>query len=369
MEPTNGVGQQQTQVAPPAQQQQVQPQQTQGQQQAGTPRVDYVQLQNGLPVQGQVPAQQQQQPAADPMTAFRQSVAAGLGITDLNQIPTDPAQLAKIVQGGYAASQRLAQLQSQQSGQQPPVQPQQNQQPQNPLQLAPMPGGWENLVTKDDKGMYQPNHPAFSNIAELANRNTAAQVMRSTAVAQGQLMPETQQSIEQMIQQRMQAERDSYAEEAFMDAHSSRLFQTNDDGSRVRQVDPVTMQLNDVPSELGIEMRQAAQELVASGAKFDRRSDLAKFALKIAESRVKMKEQQKAQANGGPPSQVAQNHDLSTLLTNHQRSGAGHVANSASLQPAISGDIKSDLRILLQNAPHNANGVDYSNILNSIGPR
>lgn len=367
MEPNNGVGVGQP-VAQQPSQPQAQPQQVQQQQSAaGTPRVDYVPLQNGLPVQQ--PAQSQQQPAtAFDINAFRQTIATGLGIQDINQVPTDPAQLARIVQGGYAAAQRLQQLQAQMNGQQQPApaQTQQPQQPQNPLQLAQMPAGWETLVTKDDKGMYQPNHPAFANVAAMANQNAAAQVMRSTAVAQGQLLPEAQQTIESLVQQRMQAERDAMAEEMFMEANANRLFQTGEDGSRIRQVDPVTMQAIDVPSELGIEMRQAAQELVQSGARFERRSDLAKFALKIAEGRVKMKEQQKAQVNGGPPSQVAQNHDLSTLLTNHQRSGAGHVANSASLQPAISGDIRSDLRTMLSNAPSNANGVDYSAILNGI---
>lgn len=354
-------GQQQTQQAPA----QNQPQQTQ---QPSTPQFNILPVnpQTGRveqPQQTQQPSQQQSQ--ADQFSAFRQSVAASLGVS-LNDVPSDPAALTQIVSGGWQAAQKLRQMEQQGTQQQPPAQTQ--QQAPNPLQPKQMASGWERLVAKNAQGVYEPIHPNFQSVAADANYNEGVYIQRNNALNQGQMLPEQQQSVKEIVAQQLAKEREELRASMFMEANESKLYELNPDGSRRQQVN-AQGQLEPVPSELGIEMRNAAQEIQQSGAQFQSQHDLAKYALKIAEGRLKIKQAQAQQSNGtagnGPPSQAQpQYNDLAGLLRNHTQSGnqGGGNMNTVQQPHQMGGrDARADWRSTLAQMPDNLNGWDYLN--------
>lgn len=367
----NGVaGQQQN----PGQQTGGQPQQQQTQatqqaQQPSTPQFNVVPInpQTGRPDQPQQQqAQQQPQTQADQFAAFRQQVATSLGV-QLNDVPSDPAALSQIVAGGWNAAQKLRAMeqgqQSQQQVQQPAAQQQAN--PLQPKQMAP---GWERMVTKNQQtGMYEPVHPNFQSVAADANYNEGVYIQRHNALNQGQMLPEQQQSVKEMVAAELAREREELKATMFMEANESKLYELNPDGSRKQQVG-MSGQLEPVHSELGIEMRQVAQDIINSGAQFKSQHDLAKYALKIAEKQLKIKQaQQKADDAGGngPPSQAQpQYNGLADLLQSHKQTGNQGGANINTLpQQRPVGDLRTDYRSALANMPDNLNGVDYLDLI------
>lgn len=350
-------GQQQSQQAPA----QNQPQQTQ---QPSTPQFNILPVnpQTGRveqPQQTQQPSQQQAQ--SDQFSAFRQSVATSLGVS-LNDVPSDPAALTQIVHGGWQAAQKLRQMEQQGTQPQQPAQTQ--QQAPNPLQPKQMAPGWERMVVKNQQtGVFEPVHPNFQSVAADANYNEGVYIQRNNALNQGQMLPEQQQSVKEIVAQQLAKEREELRASMFMEANESKLYELNPDGSRRQQVN-AQGQLEPVASELGIEMRNAAQEIVSSGAQFQSQHDLAKYALKIAEGRLKIKQAQAQQNNGtgnGPPSQAQpQYNDLAGLLRNHTQSGnqGGGNMNTVPQQRSV-GDLRTEYRSTLAQLPDNLNGVDY----------
>lgn len=351
MEPQNGVPQSQpaapvtTQPAAPA-----------------TPQVQYQQVTPaGQPIQQQqaAPAPTQQQTASE-LAQFRQQVAQGLGV-DVNQVPNDIPSLTKIVIGGYAASQRLQQMGT---VTQPaaPTQPATAAAAQQPtlMQMHQMPPNWQQLVTQQQDGTYVPNHPSLAAVAQMANHNAGAALVRARASESGQLLPEQQQTVEQIVQERLNQQREQWAEESFFEQHGNTLFKTDANGNYVQEIDPVTMQPQKALTEVGQEMKTVAAELMQKRIKFDSRADFAKFTLQIAQDRIKNRQQQTQAAQTQSPTQ--QNNDLASLLAGHQQSGSARVTNSQTT-PIQYADMRTELRSGLQNAPPNANGVDFARML------
>lgn len=366
MEP-NGVqaGQQQGSQAPAQNNGQPPAQQPAQNQAPSTPQF------NILPVNQQTgrvdspPAQAtQQQTQADQFNAFRAAVAASIGV-QVNEVPSDPGELSKVVAGGYAAAQRLRAWEQQQGQPKPQVQ---QDQAANPLQPKAMAPGWDRMVQKNAQGVYEPLHPNFASVAADANYNEGVFAQRNLALNQGQMLPEQTATVKELVQQQLAAEREELKANMFMEANESKLYAMNSDGSPVMQVDPVTMKSVRVPSELGVEMRQAAQEILDSGAKYGSQHELAKYALKVAEGRIKMKQAQQGNSNGttgnGPPSQVNQQYNgLADLLQSHKNTGNTGGGNLNTLPPPRPFEARADYRAALANMPDNLNGVDYLNSL------
>jgi len=356
MEPNNGVSQSQPVASQPTQQ----PVQQQQQQQPTTPQVQYQQInsQTGQPIaQPQAPQQQQQQISDDVIaTRLRSDLAQRLNVP-IDHLPSDYKSIMDINAGAYSLMQRqMAERQAQSLPQQQPPQVVQQQTQTSPLAEKQLPPGWQNFVQKDQTGQWQPTHPTFMAVAQDANYNESVRAARTNALNQGQLLPEQQQSIETMMQARLSEEREKMRGEMFMNQYGNELYETNPDGTRRTQLNPSSMQSEDLPSALGMEMRAAAMEIRNSGARFDSATDLANMALKIARERVKMK--QAAQ----PPAQTQQTpqaRDLQDLLNNHQRAGTttGSNLNTA---PQQFKDFRSELRSVLQNVPDGASGMDLA---------
>lgn len=347
MEPQNGVPQSQP-VAPAVPTQPAAP---------ATPQVPYAQVgPTGQPVAAPAaPAQTQQQ--VNELAQLRQGIAQDLQI-DVSQVPSDMASLRKIVVGGYAAANRLQQMGT---VQQPPAPTQPTPaatQPSNPMQLHSMPPGWETLVERAQDGSFTPKHPSFAEVARMANHNAGAAVLRQNASNNGQLLPEQQQSVEQIVQERMAQQRQQWEEDSFFEQNGSTLFKTDANGNYMQEIDPATMQPQKALTDVGMEMKQVAAELLQKRIKFDSRADFAKYTLQIAQERIKNRQQvQPAQTQ-----QTQQTNDLASLLAGHQQSGAARVANSQNA-PIQYADMRSELRSGLQNAPVNANGVDFARML------
>lgn len=370
MEPNGSVGQGQPAAQPvqPVPQQTNQGYQPQAQQPATQPtpgyQVAHINPQTGqpyTPAQPAAPAQPQTQ--ADAFTQFRQQVATSLGVS-VNDIPSDPAGLNKIVVGGYSAAQRLRQMEQQNLQPQPPASPVAPQ--PGPLEPKPMAPGWDRMVQRNAQGVFEPLHPSYASIAQDANYNEGVYAQRAVALNQGQMLPEQQKTVQEIVQQTLAKEREELRASMFMEANEKKLFALNPDGSRQTQLDINTGRQVPVPSELGIEMQQAAREIVESGAQFNSQHDLAKYALKIAEGRLQQKQAQQQQV--APPSQAQpMNNDLATLLNNHRQAGNTGVSNVNTLPQARSQDPRADFRALLQSVPDGLNGVDYLNFLRGRG--
>lgn len=316
---------------------------------------------NGPTVQQQPPQQpaQTNQQAAE-IAQLRQQIATGLGV-QVDQVPSDIPSLAKIVQGGWYAAQKMEQLQKQ-----PPVpapQPQPQAQPQDRLSPRPMDAGWERMVQKDQNGVYQPVHPNFASVAADANYNEGVYAARSMAINQGQFLPEQQKSVKDVVAQELAREREALRAEMFMEANESKLFVMNQDGTRKMEVQP-DGSLQPARTEIGLEMIKAAQEVLQEGAQFASQHDLAKYALKVAEGRIRMKQQhsqqqQQDQQHQTPPAY----NDLSALLNGHRQSGNAGGGNINTLPAQTTNDLRTNMRAILKGAPQNGNGMDMLNFI------
>ena len=368
MEPNNGV-QQQSQPAPqqqqmnPAPQQQTPPQQQQQFQQPATPQVQYQPID---PRTGQIiPPQQQQQAPQQPQIS--EEVLANRLRSDLattfnlpaSELPTDYQSLLRINAGAFKIMQQQQQQQAQQSMPKPPEVVQQRVQA-DPLAEKQLPPGWQNLVQKDASGQWQPTSPHFMQIAQDANYNEMVRESRKNALSSGQLLPEHQQSIEQIVSQRLAVEREQLRGEMFLKEYRKDLYETNPDGTIKTSIDPMTMQQVEVRTPLGMEMRAAAEELKKSGARFDSAVDLANMALTIARERIKVKQAQQPQQM--QPQQPQYNRDLQDLLNGHQRSGTSQ-AGTVNTAPQQFRDFRSEMRSVLQNVPDNASGMELAKAL------
>ena len=369
--PAQQQGQQQF-TTPPAQQQ-GQPQFSQGQpqfQQPLTPQIQYAQIDSrtGTPIQQRQAAPQTQAVDQNVIAAqLRNDLAASFNLPP-ESLPTDYSQLLRITAGAYAIMNRQKEQQNQY--QQPIQQPAQTQVPttqqtpaNNPLQEIPMQPGWQSLVTKDQQsGQWVPLHPNFQHVAQAANYNDGVSAARIGALKQGQLLPEQQKAIDDMMQERLQQEREVMRGQLFMEQHEKELYQTNPDGSRVKRINPVNMQYEDVPSELGIEMRAAADELRKSGALYTSGVDLANTALKWAKERLKVRQQMQQGQQQQQQQVPAQNKDLQDLLNTHKQVGTNAVANYNTTQAPYP-DLRSSLRADLQNVPDNADFMTFAKTL------
>lgn len=367
MEP-NGVqqSQQQAPVAPQQQQQQqVQPQQQQTQQfqQPTTPQVQYqpIDPRTGQITQPQQTQQPQQQQISEEAIAarLRNDLAASFNLNP-NDLPSSYAELLRINAGAVKIMQR--QQMEQQQASLPPRQPEvvQAQTQTSPLVEKQLPPGWQNLVQKDASGQWQPTSPHFLQIAQDANYNEAIRESRRNALTSGQLLPEHQQSVEQIVNQRLAVEREQLRGEMFINQHRADLYELNPDGTVKTQIDPMTMQPAEVRTPLGIEMRSVAEELKKYGARFDSAVDLANMALTIAKERVKLKQAQQPQ--NMQPQQPQYNRDLQNLLDNHQKSGAAQ-AGTVNTAPQQFKDFRSEMRSVLQNVPDNASSMELAKAL------
>lgn len=307
-------------------------------------------------------------PQLDSFATLRHQVAQHLGIRP-EEVPSDPTIIAKAIAGGYQASQRLQAIEAQRNQPQPgqfgPTtipsgQPQANGQPTNPLAFVPMVPGWETMVSFNQQTkQYEPVHQNFATVAQAANYNEYVKGARSAASNQGQLLPEQQQSVDQIVQSRLAQQREVMAGEMFMEQNGKDLFEHDAQGNRVKELNIATGNYEDKPSELGIELRAAAAELKAS-ANFNSQADLAKLALKLAKERIKLK--QSATPPATQQQQTVQNRDLETLLAQHQQAGARGVANVTGVSRPIM-DVRSALRNDLASMPENASGVEYARAL------
>jgi hypothetical protein len=228
-----------------------------------------------------------------------------------------------------------------------------------------MANGWDRMVQKNAQGVYEPLHPNFASVASDANYNEGVFAQRNLALNHGQMLPEQTATVKELVQQQLAAEREELKANMFMEANEQKLYAFNQDGTKQTQIDPQTMKAVPVPSELGLEMRQAAQEILDSGAKYGSQHELAKYALKVAEGRLKLKQAQASQNGNGPPSQARPEYNgLADLLQSHKNTGNQGGGNLNTLpQPARYLDGRADYRSALANMPDNLNGVDY---LNSI---
>jgi len=361
MEP-NGVpaqGQlQQTNQAPP--QQQVPP----PHQQPATPRVEYRPVD---PNTGQITTPQNQQPAqsqpqiTDEMmaTRLRSDMAASFNIP-AEQLPNNYQELLRIQAGAIAAVRNRQAEERNASMPKPQETVAQTQTQQSPLAEKQLPPGWQNMVSRDQNGQWQPNSPYHMEIAKDANYNESVRQRRQEAVNAGQLLPEQQKSIEQMVNERMAVEREQLRGEAFLNANRKELYELNPDGSVKQNYDPLTGNSVDVRTPLGIEMKKQAEYLKNRGARFDSAIDLANMALEMA--RVTLNAQKAQQ----PPAQVQNQpqpyNDLQDLLDGHKRSGSNG-ATTYNTAPNQFKDFKSEMRSALQNFPDNASGMELAKAL------
>lgn len=346
------------QVQPPAQQATPQPQQVI----AGTP---YQVVNPQQPTQQVAPQPATQQAAPAGLQELRQQIAQATGYS-LDQVPTDAATLSRIVLGGLGAQAELARVRQQQATQQPA--PAAANGTQNPLQPVQMPPGWEGMVQKNAQGVYEPTHPAFSQVAQLANQNFAVQQMRQNAVQAGNLLPEHEQKIEQMVQQRLEAQLEQQRQQDFIAQHGTELFAHDANGNRQQTFDPQTGKMQPVMSEFGLAFNAAAEELTASGAQFPSQHRLAQLAYKMAKERTAQKaasQNGQGRTNGQPPAQ-ATNPDLAALFTQHTANNTQRVGNVNGQQP-ITGNPAVDLRAALRNVfadmPAVAPGTEYARAL------
>jgi len=361
MEP-NGVpaqGQLQ-QTNQPAPQQQAPPQQ----QQPATPRVEYRPVD---PATGQIATPQNQQPAqsqpqiTDEMmaTRLRSDMAASFNIP-AEQLPNNYQELLRIQAGAIAAVRNRQAEERNASMPKPQETVAQTQTQQSPLSEKQLPPGWQNLVQKDQNGQWQPTHPHFMQIAQDANYNEGIRVQRQQAVNAGQLLPEQQKTIEQIVNERLAVEREQLRGEAFLNANRKELYELNHDGSVKQNYDPLTGNSVDVRTPLGIEMKKQAEYLKNRGARFDSAIDLANMALEMA--RVTLNAQKAQQ----PPTQVQNQpqpyNDLQDLLDGHKRSGSNG-ATTYNTAPNQFKDFKSEMRSALQNFPDNASGMELAKAL------
>lgn len=220
------------------------------------------------------------------------------------------------------------------------------------------------MVSKDQNGVWQPNHPNFASVAADANYNEGVTAARSVAVNQGQLLPEHKQSVQEMVSAQLAQERELMRTQMFFEANEQKLFVMNPDGTRKMEVQG-DGKLYPVRSEIGLAAAEVAQELLQSGARFDSQHDLAKYALKIAEGRVKMKQDQQVVNNGGQPPGQAQpmNHDLAALFNSHKQSGNAGGGNINTLPAQQTNDLRTNLRNILKPAGEGLNGMDYANFI------
>lgn len=316
---------------------------------------------DGRPQVPQQPAAQQTTQQQNEIAQLRQQIAAGLNV-QLDQVPSDVASLAKIVQGGYFAANRLEQMKSQQTPAAQPVQQPQQQPGQQPDQFTPrqMYPGWERMVERAPDGTYKPVHPNFASVAADANYNEGVYAARTMAVTQGQFLPEQKASVEEIITQKLEQERESMRASLFMEANEQKLFVMNPDGTRKMEVQP-DGSVAPARTELGMEMISVAQEILQSGAQFNSQHDLAKYALKVAEGRIRMKQQQNQQTEQ-QPQQTAHN-DLAALLNSHRQSGNAGGGNINTIPAPPTNDLRTNLRAILKGAPMNGNGMDMLNYL------
>jgi len=370
MEPNNGV-QQQSQPVPqqqqmtPAPQQQQTPQQQQQFQQPTTPQVQYQPID---PRTGQIVQPQQTQQQASQQSQISEEALANRLRNDLattfnlpaSELPTDYQSLLRINAGAFKIMQQQQQQQTQQSLPKPPEVVQQRTQ-SDPLAEKQLPPGWQNLVRQDASGQWQPTSPHFMQIAQDANYNEMVRESRKNALSSGQFLLEHQQTIEQIVNQRLAVEREQLRGEMFLNQHRNELYETNPDGSVKMQIDPMTMQQVEARTPLGLEMRAAAEELKKYGARFDSAVDLANMALTIARERIKVKQAQQPQ-NIQQPQQPQYNKDLQELLNGHQRSGTTQ-AGTVNTAPQQFRDFRSEMRSVLQNVPDNASGMELAKAL------
>ena len=353
--PAQGQPQQTNQPAP----QQQAPQQ----QQPATPRVEYRQVD---PSTGQIAAPQNQQPAqsqpqvTDEMMASR--LRADMASTfnmPADQLPGDYQSLLRMQANAVAMIQRR-QAEERNASMPKPQETVQTQTQQSPLVEKQLPPGWQNLVQKDQNGQWQPTHPHFMQIAQDANYNEGIRVQRQQAVNAGQLLPEQQKSIEQIVNERLAVEREQLRGEAFLNANRKELYELNPDGTVKQNYDPLTGNSVDVRTPLGIEMKKQAEYLKNRGARFDSAIDLANMALEMA--RVTLNAQKAQQ----PPAQVQTQpqpyNDLQDLLDGHKRSGSNG-ATTYNTAPNQFKDFKSEMRSALQNFPDNASGMELAKAL------
>jgi len=361
MEP-NGVpaqGQpQQTNQAPP--QQQVPP----PHQQPATPRVEYRPVDQNT---GQITTPQNQQPAqsqpqiTDEMmaTRLRSDMAASFNIP-AEQLPNNYQELLRIQAGAIAAVRNRQAEERNASMPKPQETVAQTQTQQSPLAEKQLPPGWQNMVSRDQNGQWQPNSPYHMEIAKDANYNESVRQRRQEAVNAGQLLPEQQKSIEQMVNERMAVEREQLRGEAFLNANRKELYELNPDGSVKQNYDPLTGNSVDVRTPLGIEMKKQAEYLKNRGARFDSAIDLANMALEMARVTLNAQKQQQ------PPTQVQNQpqpyNDLQDLLDGHKRSGSNG-ATTYNTAPNQFKDFKSEMRSALQNFPDNSSGMELAKAL------
>ena len=360
MEPNGVPAQGQTQQTnQPAPQQQAPPQQ-----QPATPRVEYRPVD---PNTGQIAAPQNQQPAqsqpqvTDEMMASRlRSDMASTFNVPADQLPGDYQSLLRMQANAVAMIQRRQAEERNASMPKPQETVVTTQTQQSPLVEKQLPPGWQNLVQKDQQGQWQPTHPHFMQIAQDANYNEGIRVQRQQAVNAGQLLPEQQKSIEQIVNERLAVEREQLRGEAFLNANRKELYELNPDGTVKQNYDPLTGNSVDVRTPLGIEMKKQAEYLKNRGARFDSAIDLANMALEMARVTLNAQKQQQ------PPTQVQNQpqpyNDLQDLLDGHKRSGSNG-ATTYNTAPNQFKDFKSEMRSALQNFPDNASGMELAKAL------
>jgi len=309
--------------------------------------------------QVQQPAPSQQQ--VDQFTVTRQILAQEAGVP-LDQVPSDPQTIARIVKGGLAARAELQRYQQQQTApvvQQQPAQPQ----PNAHLQQHDMPQGWETQVTYDQQSQsYQPTHPLYAPIAQMANQNLLARQARTNVVASGQLLPEQEKRVADLIEQQVNQRLEQQRSQDFVNQHAEELF-VHENGQRKQTLGPdgkPTWAMTD----FGLEVNRAADELVASGAVFQSQYALAQLAYRLAKERHKPQQQNGQQQNGFPQQQVVgQNPDLAMLLRSHNNAGTQAMTNTNGFQrptgiPAV--DTRNAILSELQGMPSSASGLDYA---------
>jgi len=355
--PAQGQPQQTNQPAP---QQQAPP----PHQQPATPRVEYRPVD---PNTGQIATPQNQQPAqsqpqiTDEMmaTRLRSDMAASFNIP-AEQLPNNYQELLRIQAGAIAAVRNRQAEERNASMPKPQETVAQTQTQQSPLAEKQLPPGWQNMVSRDQNGQWQPNSPYHMEIAKDANYNESVRQRRQEAVNAGQLLPEQQKSIEQMVNERMAVEREQLRGEAFLNANRKELYELNPDGSVKQNYDPLTGNSVDVRTPLGIEMKKQAEYLKNRGARFDSAIDLANMALEMARVTLNAQKQQQ------PPTQVQNQpqpyNDLQDLLDGHKRSGSNG-ATTYNTAPNQFKDFKSEMRSALQNFPDNASGMELAKAL------
>lgn len=360
----NGVNQSQQQPVQQTQQQPVQQPVAQPTQIGGT------QFQPVNPGQQQIQPQQpvQQTQAQPSFNDLRQEIANSLGYS-IDQVPNDPRLVAQYVKGGLGA---IAELQRMKQQSVAPTQPQQTQaQPNQQFQTVQMPPGWQQVVTFDQQSQtYQPTHPFYDNIARAANQNYAAERMKGAAVQSGQLLPEHEQKIDSIVEQRLNERLEAQRQQDFINQHGNELFQHDQNGNRVMQFNPQTGKQEPVMSEFGLAFNAAADELVQSGARFDSQHRLAQLAFKMTKDRMKATQPQTTNGvvNGRPPSQVV-NQDLATLFQQHNTNNTQRTPNVNGSSNQYTGDPKQDFRTEALNrfaaaglGPQ-ATGLDYARAL------